>query len=111
MLIKVEGGTARNDENLCDSCQMATVATDSMGTKHIQCQVFNTMVHKRIVKSTAWKDTNHQSIWDMREQAYIVGRSSNAAGFRGQGNITITKYKKLTKEQQQEVDSDTPMDF
>ena len=110
MLIKVEGGTARNDENLCDSCQSATIATDSKGAKHIQCAIFNMMIHTRIVKCTAWKDHSHLSVWDMKEMAWILGRSSETAGFRGSKDLKFTHYKQLSKEDKGDVDNDA-MDY
>ena len=108
--IKVEGGTARNDENLCDNCQNATIATDSKDQSYVQCAVFSQMINTRIVKCTAWKHTNHQSLWDMREQAWIIGRSTGKAGFRGAGDLKLTHYKKLSQEEKKDVDDDA-MDF
>ena len=110
MLIKIEGGTARNDENLCDTCKQASIATNVSNEKHIQCSAFGMRVTTRIVKCTEWKDTNHQSIYDMREQAWIIGRAANKAGFRSKGDITFKRYRKLTPEEQKDVDLDTEND-
>lgn len=107
MLIKVVGGTAKDDKNLCLTCQHSKVAEDSKGEQLIGCSAFGMMMKTKIVKCTAWVDVSQVSLYDMKQEAWIIRAPTEKAGFRGTNNPKFKQYKKLSREEQRSVDDDT----
>ena len=102
MRIKIEGGTAINHSiNLCESCKHVWIREDHNSKKLTMCTV-NDMgsgpikLVRSVYKCNKWEDFKAITLYEMKQQAYIIVPGREHLGFR--------KYAKLDKTEQEGVD-------
>ncbi len=86
--LKVEGGTASGKENLCINCRWYKRVIFHKGESIHKCQEFNRNLLGPVFECTEYDDQRNASLYDMKEQAWIIIPGKQHLGFRKQRDLT-----------------------
>lgn len=92
MQIKIKGGVARGDEDLCRTCKWATRREDSNGKETIVCTIFDKQIVTRTVRCTAYLDASRVPVSQMEKIAWIVTPDPK-------GRIGFRQVKEMSEEE------------
>ena len=96
MDIKVRGGTARGDENLCLSCRWAAVRESAQGQLMVKCAEFDVMITTATVRCSDYQNKNTTSLTDMEKIAWIVTTDAK-------GRVGFRPIKDMTKQEKKDA--------
>ncbi len=98
MKIKVRGGTAKADENLCTTCKSYESVEFDDGTLLRKCCNFDQIIKRRVLTCSEYMNSNHQNMYDMKEMAWVITPGKIHLGFR--------RLKTLSEEERDHHDID-----
>jgi hypothetical protein len=81
--LRVIGGTARGDEDLCHTCRSASIRVGLNGAKTVFCNMFQTVWREPTSECNSYDDKRVPRLHEMKEIAWSVEASNRSrAGFR-----------------------------
>ena len=96
MRLKVQGGTARNDEDLCPTCKYSTIVELSDSQTLVRCSQLDLRLTKRVTRCNSYSNKNEPPLFEMMKMAWVVTTDAKKkVGFR--------PYRELTKAEQGDV--------
>ena len=92
MQIKIDGGTLKGSEDLCQSCTNATIRDDDHGNKNVYCDTFHRMILTKTLKCSGYFNKSLPQLYELLGLAWAY---IPRVGFKKYGDLTKEEIKKF----------------
>jgi hypothetical protein len=95
-VIKIEGGTAKHGESLCETCSYASRREEEDGSRVVHCSYFCRFIYKKVLRCNRYRHANHPELYELKQIAWILTPGKPNIGFKRYGDLSSEEKAKIS---------------